>query len=116
MNYRKFFKYFFITALFVFMASLFSYNCLCCCKNINQRQEEDNIEVRQEDIGTIMEVNIIPTSFNESTKTQIKTEKASIVMIGHATIPIGKKATIHFKKSGRKQISWENDEYKYLIY
>jgi hypothetical protein len=54
-----------------------------------------------ENVGRVVDAQLIPTSFNESIKTQIKTEKRYMVVYGTVNVRLGDEATL--VTSGRTQ-------------
>lgn len=69
-----------------------------------------------EDGGVILDAQVVPTSFNECQKMQVKTSKIVVVIVGFAAVPVGKRATIRTYTDGWQAIMWEGDEYVHFIY
>lgn len=64
----------------------------------------------QTSLGYITDSNVIPTSFNESQKTQIKTTKSVFVIRGLPPIPIGQEVTLYLWSSGQSTVEWTDLE------
>ena len=72
--------------------------------------------IHKKPIGKIVDANVIPTSFNESIKTQIKTEKRFVVIYGiNNNIIIGNDAYIITYDNGKSYITWDGTSKKYRI-
>ena len=69
----------------------------------------------REYVGVIRDANVVPTSFNESMKMQIKTDRLVVTIATITTVPIGAKATIYTHSNGR-YISWESSNEMYKIW
>lgn len=72
--------------------------------------------VCEESLGVILDMNVIPTSFNQAIKTSIKTEKAVVVILGIVSVPLGKEAWIVEFSDDMRRIRWEGSQRSYLIY
>jgi hypothetical protein len=64
-------------------------------------------------LGKITDADVIPTSFNESMKTRIKTEKAVVIVRGIVSVELGKEAWSIEWSNGRRTIEWEGSRYAY---
>lgn len=87
---------------------------------IDKAVESENKKefISEESLGIIKSAEVIPTAFNESTKTQINTEKGTVVVYRILSfIPVGEEAfVIKYKdKKGYiwRYISWEDSDYEY---
>ena len=72
-------------------------------------------EVSRENVGKIVDANVVPTSFNESIKTQVKTEKRFFVVIGTPDLQLGEEAQIVTFADGRKYLAWPSGKYMAAI-
>ena len=68
------------------------------------------IELSRVSLGKIIDANVIPTSFNESMKTQIKTKKGFYVIRGISSIPFGVELFIVTYDNGRTKITWKGNK------
>ena len=75
----------------------------------------DKIEVSRTNIGKIIDANVIPTSFNESIKTQVKTEGGFFLLIGCPHIPFGVEAVIVEYDNGSRYVTWHGTDRLYRI-
>lgn len=57
---------------------------------------------KQQKIGIVKDANVVPTSFNEHIKTQIKTESQFFVVVGTPTLNIGQQ--LEAKVDGSKVV------------
>jgi len=72
-------------------------------------------EISRECLGKIIDAKVIPTSFNESVKMQIKTEKAIVIIRSLPIIRIGAVAFEVAFNDGSKYITFSGDGKLYLI-
>jgi len=68
------------------------------------------IEVSRVSLGKIVDANVAPTSFNESIKTQIKTEKGFFVVNGTPNIPFGVELFKITYDNGKTRITWQKEK------
>jgi hypothetical protein len=66
-------------------------------------------------LGKITSATVVPTSFNESVKMQVTTEKAFFVIREHVFVPIGSEATLNKLDSGRECVTWDGADSCYYI-
>ena len=71
------------------------------------------IVISKTSLGIIVDANVISTSFNESQKTCIKTEKAVIIVREIVSVDIGKEAWSIEWSNGRRTFEWEGARYTY---
>lgn len=64
-------------------------------------------------LGKITDADVIPTSFNESPKTRIKTEKAVVIVFTIASVELGKEAWSVEWSDGTRTVEWEGSRYSY---
>lgn len=72
-------------------------------------------EVSRENVGKIIDADVVPTNFNESIKTQVKTEKRFIVVIGTPDLQLGEEAQVVTFADGRKYLAWPSGKYMAAI-
>lgn len=70
---------------------------------------------KAEYIGKVIDVKLIPTSFNETIKTQVKTDSMFFVIIGIPTIKTGSSIT-GFYKDGILEIIHDSNGKEFKIY
>lgn len=71
---------------------------------------------RFSNVGKIVKVESLTTSFNEAPKSRVTTERASVVVLGNASLPLGGDAYIII--TDHWYLSWEgqgSNEESYLI-
>jgi len=71
--------------------------------------------VARESLGTIVDANVVPTSFNESVKMQIKTEKLVFIIYTITEVPIGAEATKITYSNGMSYVTWEGSAYNWRL-
>jgi hypothetical protein len=76
----------------------------------------DNKEVSRQRVGKILDATVIPNSFNEHSKTQVKTEFRSFVVLGLPEIPIGEEAEIVAFEGGRRYLAFPSGRYMIRIW
>lgn len=64
------------------------------------------VEVSREKLGKIIDVSVIPTSFNEDMKIQIKTKSIFVVISGIPTVNIGAEAYKITYDNGAEYFTW----------
>lgn len=64
-------------------------------------------------LGKILDANVVPTSFNEAPKTQIKTEKSVIVVFGIVSVELGKESYGIEYDSGLRYFTWDGNPMMY---
>ena len=67
--------------------------------------------VTEEDVGTIVDAQVISVAFNAANKMQVKTDKMVIVLSGLHDIRLGEKATIRTMSDGQKYLCTETAKY-----
>jgi hypothetical protein len=67
-------------------------------------------------IGEIIDVDVIPTSFNEEQKVQIKTKTRFVVVYGHPPVAIGAQAYIITYDRGPSYFTWDGHNLRYKIW
>lgn len=72
-------------------------------------------EISRIPIGKIIDVVIIPTSFNMFSKTQIKTKTWFIVIYGLPSVIIGAQAYIITYDRGSSYLTWDKHRMRYQI-
>lgn len=73
--------------------------------------EQQDAAVSKVSIGHVVDAQVVPTSFNESIKTQIKTERRFFVVYGLVNIELGTEAFLVKTRRGRTCV--EIGEYCY---
>ena len=73
----------------------------------------DSKEVSREAVGKIVDANLMPTSFNESIKTQVKTERRYLVVYGTLNCPLGAEAYLVSYDDGRTYFTWDGARQQY---
>ena len=68
-------------------------------------------EMGREHIGKIVDANVISTSFNEIKKTQVKTERAFLVVFGTPALPLGEEAYLVTMDNGSRYLAWTGGVY-----
>jgi hypothetical protein len=71
-------------------------------------------EIERIAIGRVVDVSIVPTSFNESLKTQVKTDKRFVVIYSTISVPFGVEAYLVRRSDGRTYFAWEGGEFQHL--
>ena len=74
----------------------------------------DSKEVSREAVGKIVDANLMPTSFNESIKTQVKTERRYLVVYGTLNCPLGAEAYLVSYDDGRTYFTWDGARQQYF--
>lgn len=64
-------------------------------------------EVSRNPIGKILDANVVPTAFNQTPKTQVKTERAFIVVLGTPSIPLGVQSYQVILENGQSCLDWD---------
>lgn len=72
--------------------------------------------VRKESLGIILDMDVIPTSFNKPLMCRIKTEKAVVVIWTIVSVPLGKEAWIIELSDGTRRLKWEGSQWSYFCY
>ena len=67
--------------------------------------------VTEEDVGIVVDAQVIPVAFNAANKMQVKTDKMVIVLSGLYDIRLGEKATIRTMSDGQKYLCTETSKY-----
>jgi len=80
--------------------------CVLIFSSCNERKE-----ISRQSVGKITDASVIATSFNESPKTQVKTEQRFFVVVGLYEIAIGEEAQIVTFDDGRRYLSWPTGRY-----
>jgi len=81
-----------------------------CGSNDNTVQE-----VSRESIGKTVDAQVIPTSFNESIKMLIKTEKRIIIYYGLIDLPLGIQSYIITDDKGRKWLGFDGTHTVFFV-
>lgn len=68
------------------------------------------VETRRESVGLIASAEVVPTSFNEVTKTAITCEHAFCVVRGTPTVALGREAFLVTFSDGSRAITWESSD------
>ena len=76
----------------------------------------ENTEWAWERVGKIVDVSVVPTSFNESFKMIIKTEKLVVVICGHPSVEIGAEAYILTAPGKQKRFNWDDHDRWYRVH
>ena len=62
-------------------------------------------------VGVIVDMEVIPTSFNESIKTLIKTSTSAYVVYGTMSVQFGEPALVNTHENGAKYLCVESQKY-----
>lgn len=76
---------------------------------------EEAVEVSRISVGKIKDVHVIPISFNEASKIQIKTESFFVVLFCLPAINIGAEAFKVVYSDGTEYFTWEGHNKLYPI-
>ena len=82
---------------------------LACC------DKQKPVEVAKKPVGKIVDARVVPTSFNEFGKTQIKTEFAFIVVYRYISVDFGAQAYIITCDNGRRYFTWDGTTLMYRV-
>ncbi len=77
--------------VFVCAAIISLYNWLDAKAKVDKAKVEFTYAVK---VGKTLDAAVIPTSYNETTKTQVRTEQASIVIEGARSILLGRESFV----------------------
>ncbi len=73
--------------------------CLVGCADAKAKVEFTHVVK----VGKTLDANVIPTSFNEMVKTQVRTEQASIVIAGTPSILLGRESFVKMTADGKEK-------------
>jgi len=76
---------------------------------------EQPIMVNKEYVGIIKDASVVPTSWNEPVKMQIKTDKRFFILYTLVDVGIGDSAFIHTYSNGCRYLGWETSSKCYSI-
>ena len=76
----------------------------------------DAVVVKTIDVGVVVDVNVVSTSFNESVKTTIKTDKGVFTIRGIPSVFIGSNATIEQYDNGSSYLCLVGWKSCYRVY
>jgi len=93
-------------------ASVFIIMLVAACSS---EEEGQSWKKQKTFVGIIKDANVVPTSFNEYIKTQIKTDRMFFVVRGLPNVAIGDSCFIYKRNDGRKYVSWANTQTLYFI-
>ena len=74
---------------------------------------DSQIKVETHYFGKILGSHVIPTSFNETMKMSIETEKGTFILSGVRSVPKGVEAKVYVMKNGDEWLSWEGSTYRF---
>lgn len=75
----------------------------------------ETTELNRTPIGKVLDANIVPTSFNESQKTIIKTEGAVVIVYGIKSVIKGDGAYLKDMSNGLQYLCLDSAEYCWRI-